>query len=92
MRIRPGPPAGPAPPSPPDSQTPGPRPPRTFTAVLGDRPVGAAPAAAAPPVAPPPHAPASPQPPAATGARPGPVRAVLEKTLDGERRVDALLA
>jgi hypothetical protein len=66
----------------------GPRRPKTFTAVLGER-VGSGPA--------PPAAPAPPRPPAAgprktAAPAPSPVRALLEKTVGTEQRVDSLLA
>ena len=69
----------------------GPRRPRTFTAVLGER-LGSGPA---PPAAP--AAPAPPRPPAAgprktAAPAPSPVRALLEQTVGTERRVDTLLA
>jgi hypothetical protein len=70
--------------------------PRTFTSVLGER-VGTAPAAAAP-APPPPPVIRAPTTRAASGTRaaaappPSPVRALLERTLGAERRVDTLLA
>jgi hypothetical protein len=92
MRIRSGPAGRPTPPVQ-ASNTPPRRPPagRTFIAVLGDRAlnVSAPPAPTAPR-----SAPAARRAPPATAvsAPSGPVRSLVQGTLDGERRVDTLLA
>jgi hypothetical protein len=92
MRVRSGSPSGSAPPASSINGSGGPKRPRTFTSVLAER-VGTAPGAAAPPASSSPpviraHATraAFPTPP------PSPVRALLERTLGAERRVDTLLA
>jgi hypothetical protein len=101
MRVRSGAPVGPAPPPTSNNRSAAQRRPRAFTTVLGER---AGPAASPAPAAPPPAAkPISPprQRPAAAGAvspapagavSPAPVRALLERALGAERRVDTLLA
>jgi len=93
MRVRSGSPGGPAPPAPPGSRPPGEaHRGRTFVAVLADH--GVATPAQSPP-APPAKAPPDPRPkPTANvaGAPAGPVHGLLARALDGERRVDALLA
>ncbi len=94
MRVRSGSPSGPTPPPPSISRSGGAKRPPTFTSVLGERVgIGLAPAAAATPpssgaqgVRAPPGRAASSAPP------PSPVRALLERTLGAERRVDTLLA
>ena len=92
MRVRSGSSSGPAPPAATTSGSAGVKRPRTFTSVLGER-VGTAPAPPPPPVV---RAPAT---RTASGTRaasaappPSPVRALLERTLGAERRVDTLLA
>jgi len=87
MRVRPGAAGGPAPPSSPPQKPPRPPPldrPPTFHAVLGER---ATAAAGPPPVPPRPRAPPGP-----AGAPPAAVSRLLERTLEGERRLDTLLA
>jgi len=95
MRVRSGSSSGPAPPAATTSRSAGAKRPRTFTSVLGER-VGTTPAAAAPPPPPAARAPAtraaSGTPAASTAPPPSPVRALLERTLGAERRVDTLLA
>ena len=85
MRVGSGAPAGPAPPTISSSQParPGLRA-RSFTAVLGER-AGATPAAAT--TSPPPRQVAGRTKPPA----PSPVRALLERTLGAEQRIDTLL-
>ena len=97
MRVRSGSSSGPAPPAATTSGSAGVKRPRTFTSVLGER-VGTAPAAA-PPAPPPPPVVRAPATRTASGTRaasaappPSPVRALLERTLGAERRVDTLLA
>jgi len=65
----------------------GPRRPKTFTAVLGER-VGSGPAA---PAALPPRTPAA-GPRKTAVSPPSPVRTMLEQTVGAEQRVDTLLA
>jgi hypothetical protein len=86
MRVRSGVPPGPRPPTTSSKEPLAARRPRGFTAVLGER----APAAAAPLDRPPvrPRQPAE----ASSVSSPSPVRALLERTLDAERRVSTLLA
>jgi len=80
MRVRPATSGAPAPPPPASTSSRFAGRARTFTAVLGDRVLSTP----APPVR---------QPPAeARGGGPAPMRALLERTLDSERRVDTLLA
>ena len=91
MRVRPGVPGGPAPPTTSGGRLAGSRRPTAFTEVLGDR-AGAGlapvpPAASNPPAARPRKPPAAERP-----AAPSPVRALLERSLGAERRVDTLLA
>jgi len=91
MRVRSGSSSGPAPPAATTSRSAGLKRPRTFTSVLGER-VGTAPAAAAPAPPPPPVIRAPTTRAASAAPPPSPVRALLERTLGAERRVDTLLA
>jgi hypothetical protein len=91
MRVRSGSSSGPAPPAATTSRSTGVKRPRTFTSVLGER-VGTAPAAAAPAPPPPPVIRAPTTRAASAAPPPSPVRALLERTLGAERRVDTLLA
>jgi hypothetical protein len=84
MRIRPGGSGGPALPFRSSSKAGASRPAASFTAILGERGV-AGPAPAAPETMPKP-------PPAAGPVTASPVRALLERTVDSERKVDTLLA
>jgi hypothetical protein len=92
MRVRS---AAPAPAAPPTSnpKPSGPRRPASFTAVLGER-IGNRSGAAPPPAPPPTPKPPGIREPAAAGGPPAAssVRALLERTVDADRRVDTLLA
>src|SRR5262245_46371726 len=92
MRVRPRAPVGPAPPATSNERPAGSPRARSFTAVLGDQVATRAAPATTPP--PPRPAPAGARKPPATSAAasPSPVRAMLERTLSAERRVDTLLA
>jgi hypothetical protein len=87
MRVRPAGPASLAPATTSNNRPARPSRERPFTAVLHER-AGAVPAGAA--VSPP--RPPTTRPPAANAASASPVRALLERTLGGEQRVDTLLA
>jgi len=86
MRVRPAAPASPAPATISNNRPARPSRERSFTAVLDER-AGAAPARAAVSTPRPPA-----RPPAANAATASPVRALLERTLGGEQRIDTLLA
>jgi len=87
MRVRPAAPAGPAPATISNNRPGRPSRERSFTAVLDER-AGAAPTRAAVSTPKPPTT----KPPAANAASASPVRALLERTLGGEQRIDTLLA
>jgi len=86
MRVRPAAPASPAPATISTNRPARPSRERSFTAVLDER-AGAAPARAVVSTPRPPT-----RPPAANAAAAAPVRALLERTLGSEQRIDTLLA
>ena len=87
MRVRPAAPASPAPATISNNRPARPSRERSFTAVLDER-TGAAPARTAVST---PRLPTT-RPPAANAAAAAPVRALLERTLGSEQRIDTLLA